>query len=174
MEIGKIWEKFTEPTGKYNTVTGKMKKHFSCIKNTCFELSVSLFLQASLFLKWPGVPLSFWFNLLFFPKYTFSAFKMLKSQPLLMRRKPFESGDRGGTESLEVILLGVRGSMAFGLLCFECVHIWDPAWSFNCIMHTIWITHKHHDHVSQIVHLTCFSSLRCLSEWVSHCTVFCI
>lgn len=32
-------------------------------------------------------------------------------------------------------------------------------------MWTIWITHKHHDNMREIVHMTCFSTLR-LYEWV--------
>lgn len=81
-------------------------------------------------------------------------------------RKLFESGDRGGAESLEVILLDVRGPTAL-VFCVVNVFIFETQLgSFNYIIRTIWITHKHHDHVSQIVHLICFSILGCLYEWV--------
>lgn len=87
---------------------------------------------------------------------------MLISQPLLMRKKLFESRDRGDGESLEVMLLGLRGLRLLAFCVVDVFIFETQLGSFNCIMHTMWITHKHQDHVSHIVHLTCFSSLRCL------------
>lgn len=73
---------------------------------------------------------------------TCSDFKMLVSRSLLMRRKLFESGDRGGAETLEVILLGLGG---LGLLAFYVVNVFifeTQLWSFYCIIYTKWITHR--------------------------------